>query len=111
MKISNFESYVVLEDEKNNLKDFSDFLMYQINKKFKGQNVVIDLSKNSELNLDQLLYFLPVSNLHRATKSSFVILNNAINPDDIPQEIIVVPTMVEAKDIIEMEEIERNLGF
>ena len=111
MKITNFDEFVVLEDEKDNLKNFSEFLMYQIEKKFKGQNVVIDLSKNTELNLDELLYFLPVSNLHRATKCSFVLLNNAINPDDIPPEIIVVPTMTEAKDIIEMEEIERNLGF
>ncbi len=111
MKITNFDDFVVLEDEKDNLKSFSDFLFYQIDKKFKGQNVVIDLSKNRELNLDELLYFLPVSNLHRATKCSFVLLNNAINPDDIPPEIIVVPTMTEAKDIIEMEEIERNLGF
>jgi hypothetical protein len=111
MKITNFDTHVVLEDEKNDLKAFSDFLRYQMEKKFRGQNVVIDLSRNSELDLDQLLYFLPVSNLHRGNDSSFVILNNAINPDDIPQEIIVVPTMIEARDIIEMEEIERNLGF
>jgi hypothetical protein len=111
MKITNFDDYVILEDEKGNLKDFSEYLMYQMVKKFKGQNVVIDLSNNKELNLDKLLYFLPASNLHRETSCSFVILNNAINPDDIPSEIIVVPTMIEAKDIIEMEEIERNLGF
>ncbi|HAT63224.1 MAG TPA: ribonuclease Z, partial [Flavobacteriaceae bacterium] len=41
----------------------------------------------------------------------FVIVNNAINPDDIPDEMIVVPTLQEAADIIEMEEIERDLGF
>jgi len=111
MKISNFDNYVVLEEEKDNLKDFSSFLMYQLGKKFKGQNVVVDLSKNMDLNLDELLFFLPVSNLHRATKCSFIILNNAINPDDIPPEIIVVPTMIEAKDIIDMEDIERSLGF
>jgi len=29
----------------------------------------------------------------------------------MPDEIIVVPTMQEAYDIIEMEEIERDLGF
>ena len=65
----------------------------------------------SELTLEQLLFFLPVSNEHRSNKRSFVILNDALNPDDIPQEIIVVPTLIEAGDIIEMEEIERKLGF
>jgi len=29
----------------------------------------------------------------------------------MPDEIVVVPTMQEAYDIIEMEEIERDLGF
>jgi hypothetical protein len=38
-------------------------------------------------------------------------VNNAINFDDIPEEMIVVPTLEEARDIIEMEEIERDLGF
>jgi len=31
--------------------------------------------------------------------------------DEIPYEMIVVPTLQEAGDIIEMEEIERDLGF
>lgn len=111
MKITNSDNFVVLEDEQNDIKKFVDFLEYQISKRFKGQNLVIDLSKNADLTLDQLLLFLNVSNLHRETKSSFVILSNALNPDDIPNEIIVVPTLIEVEDIIEMEGIERNLGF
>ena len=111
MKITNSDNFVILEDEKDDLKKFADFLEYQVLKKFKGQNVVIDLSNNLDLSLDQLLLFLTVSNLHRAAKSSFIILNNALNPDDLPQEIIVVPTLIEAQDIIEMEEIEKHLGF
>jgi len=111
MKILNSDNFVILEDERDDLKKFADFLEYQVSKKFKGQNVVIDLSKNLDLSLDQLLCFLTVSNSHRASKSSFIILNNALNPDDLPQEIIVVPTLIEAQDIIEMEEIERHLGF
>jgi hypothetical protein len=29
----------------------------------------------------------------------------------VPDEMVVVPTVLEAHDIIEMEEIERDLGF
>jgi len=36
---------------------------------------------------------------------------NAIDLDDTPEEIVVVPTLQEAFDIIEMEEMERDLGF
>ncbi|MDH3323482.1 MAG: ribonuclease Z, partial [Flavobacteriaceae bacterium] len=42
---------------------------------------------------------------------SFVIVSDKVNLDGIPDEIIVVPTMQEAYDVIEMEEIERDLGF
>jgi len=61
--------------------------------------------------LEELLHFLKLSNYHRATKHSFVIVNDAIDIDDVPMEMIVVPTILEAGDIVEMEEIERDLGF
>ena len=38
-------------------------------------------------------------------------VNDAIEVDEVPFEMIVVPTIQEAGDIVEMEEIERDLGF
>lgn len=111
MKIENRENYVILEDEKDDAKDFASFLEYQIPNKFKGQNVVLNLLNYTDLTLEQLLFFLKVSNIHRKTKQSFVIVNDAINPDEIPFEMVVVPTLQEGEDIIGMEEIERDLGF
>ncbi|MDT0554964.1 ribonuclease Z [Patiriisocius hiemis] len=111
MKIENKDSYVILADDRGNLKEFASFLEYQIPNKFKGQNVVIDLTENENLSLEELLFFLKVSNLHRKTKQSFVLVSDAISVDDIPMEMIVVPTLQEAGDIVEMEEIERDLGF
>jgi len=111
MKIINHDNFVILEDEQNDLEKFASFLEFQINKKFKGQNVILNLSQNKELQLNDLLYFLNISNAHRNTKHSLVIINSAINPDDIPTEMVVVPTLQEAEDIIEMENIERELGF
>ncbi|MBZ0326668.1 MAG: ribonuclease Z [Altibacter sp.] len=110
MKIENRDKFVILTDDKGNLKEFASFITFQIANKFKRQNVVIDLGAFDALELDQLLLFLKVSNLHRKTKHSFVIVNNAIDPDDVPFEMVVVPTLQEAADIIEMEEIERDLG-
>lgn len=111
MKIKNFEKYVVLADDRGDLAKFAQFLESQIPNKFKGQNVVIDLSTFEELELGNLLRFLNVSNIHRATKHSLVIVSNAVDVDDIPFEMVVVPTLQEAADIVEMEEIERDLGF
>ncbi len=111
MKISKHDTYQVIEDEKDNVAEFGTFLEYIIPKEFSGVNVVIDLTKYSPLTLPELLSFLIVSNKHRATKKSFVIVNDSIDPDIIPEELIVVPTLPEAEDVIELEEIERDLGF
>lgn len=111
MKIENHPNFVVLTDDDNNIKNFASFLSNQVPGKFKGQNVVLNLLKYDELELSDLLLFLEISNTHRKTKQSFVIVNTAIEIDDIPMEMVVVPTILEAGDIIEMEEIERDLGF
>jgi|SRR5690606_9022155 len=111
MKIKNHPNFVVLEDEKDDIIDFATFIENQIPSNYKGQNVVLDLLKYNSMDLPQLLQFLKTSNLHRKTKQSFVIVNDALDIDEIPYEMIVVPTVQEAGDIIEMEEIERDLGF
>ncbi len=111
MKIENHPNFVVLEDEKDNIMEFASFIESQIPTKYKGQNVVLNLLNYEKLELPQLLQFLKTSNLHRKTKQSFVIVNDALDIDEIPFEMIVVPTLQEAADIVEMEEIERDLGF
>jgi hypothetical protein len=71
----------------------------------------VDILKYGELTLEELLSFLKLSNMHRKNKKSFVIANDAINIDRVPEELQVVPTLREAEDIVQMEEIERDLGF
>ena len=111
MKIENHPNFVVLEDEKDDISDFASFIESQVPSNYKGQNVVLNLLEYDSLELPELLLFLKISNLHRKTKQSFIIVNEAISIDEIPYEMIVVPTLQEADDIIEMEEIERDLGF
>jgi hypothetical protein len=48
---------------------------------------------------------------HTNNSTSFVIIANGVDMDELPDELIVVPTMIEALDIIEMDEITRDLGF
>ena len=110
MKVTEKENYKILEDEKNDVKGFSSYLE-SIHGSFKNDNVVVDILKYGELSLEELLSFLQLSNKHRKNKKSFVIANDAINIDQVPEELQVVPTLQEAEDIIQMEEIERDLGF
>ncbi|AJR04120.1 hypothetical protein [Siansivirga zeaxanthinifaciens] len=79
--------------------------------KYKNDNIIVSLSTLKQLQLEDIIEFLSISNNHRGAKHSFVIVTNKINLDIVPDEILVVPTIQEAYDIIEMEEMERDLGF
>ncbi|WP_299554266.1 ribonuclease Z [Seonamhaeicola sp.] len=79
--------------------------------KFKNNNIIVSLTTLDQISLEEIVEFLQISNTHRAAKHSFVIVTNKVDFDDMPDEIVVVPTLQEAYDIIEMEEMERDLGF
>jgi len=79
--------------------------------KFKNNNIIVNLNTIKPISLEQIIEFLRLSNQHRAAKHSFIIVNEGINVDKTPEEIVIVPTLQEAYDIIEMEDMERDLGF
>ena len=110
MNLTKKDTYYIIEDDQDGVRDFASFIDYK-RRHFSNQNLVIDLLKYGKLTLEELLLFLKPSNEHRADKRSFVIVNDTINIDSVPDELMVVPTLQEAEDIIQMEEIERDLGF
>ena len=111
METHKHANYTELIDEYNDSKLFADYLERVVPERFSDQNLVVQLTKYPEITLGHLLHFLMVSNGHRATKHSFVLVYDSIDIDEVPAELVVVPTLQEAGDIIEMEEIERDLGF
>ncbi len=111
MTINNHDTFVEIISEIESYNDFVSLLKTEISSKYQKNNIAVNLLKNNSFYLEDLLLFLTVSSSHRSNNKSFVIINNTINPDSIPDEFVVVPTLKEAIDIIEMEEIERELGF
>ena len=79
--------------------------------RFKNDNIIVSLTSLKMIPKSDIVEFILISNEHRKAKHSFVIVTDKVNLDEIPNEIVVVPTLQEAYDIIEMEEIERDLGF
>ena len=77
--------------------------------KIKNDDLIVNLFSFSKLKADDLLEFLQLSDIHRKAKKSFVLVTDKVSYDEVPVEICVVPTIQEAYDIIEMEEIERDL--
>jgi len=79
--------------------------------RFKNDDIIVNITTLNKVTLSDIVEFLQLSNKHRKAKHSFVIVSNKVNLDESPNEIIVVPTLQEAYDIIEMEIMERDLGF
>lgn len=75
----------------------------------KNDNLILNLFTFEQLSPGDVLEFLDISNRHRDSGKSFVIVTDKVSYDQVPEEIVVTPTIQEAKDIIEMEEIERDL--
>ena len=105
-----FDNHTYLKDEYDSPSKFARFLD-GIYDQFKGENLMLDATHYPEFLLDDALAFLPLSNKHRAEKNSFVIVTDKISYEDAPAELAIAPTLQEGIDLIEMEEIERDLGF
>ncbi len=108
---------VDLKGHTNTIKDtqgdFTAFLMKVTHqyKTFEKHNIIIDLLHHKDLTVKDIKLFLPLSKQHKKAKKSFVIVVSDIDYNAIPDKLTVVPSILEAHDIIEMEEIERDLGF
>lgn len=79
--------------------------------KYKNYHLIVNLSSLEKISLEDIIEFLRLSNTHRGDKKSFVVVTEHADLDQMPDEIVVVPTLHEAYDIIEMEDIERDLEF
>lgn len=77
----------------------------------KNDNIIVNLFSFSKLSNGDVLEFLQLAETHKKNKKSFVLVTDKVAFNELPNEIIVVPTLQEAKDIIEMEEIERDLDL
>lgn len=98
----------IIDQEKKSLSIFLKNLEEKYGE-VKNDNLIINLFTFDKLTSDDVLEFLNISNKHRKTGKSFVIVTDKVSYDEVPDAIIVAPTLQEAKDIIEMEEIERDL--
>ncbi|GAA4271713.1 ribonuclease Z [Aquimarina gracilis] len=77
----------------------------------KNDNIIVNLFSLEKISIDDINEFLRISNTHKASKRSFVIVTNKVSYDEVSDEVTIVPSLQEAYDLVEMEEIERDLDF
>jgi len=117
MEINKTDAYYSISPSENELLSqedgfqifFNAFLKNNTN--FKNINIILDFSKIINIDLNKILLFSQISETHRKNNNSFVIVCVGLEFDTIPDEIVAVPTFKEAEDIIEIEDIERDLGI
>lgn len=111
MKINTHENFIIVKEKINNFEDFITSLNPKSNVQLSGKNIIIDLLEFDRFTLEKLNLFSELATIFRKSNNSFVIVNNQINLNEIPDDILVVPSLQEAEDIVEMETIERELGI
>ena len=110
MKVDQKGHTVTIKDTQGDLNGFVEKVTQQF-KTFEKQNIIIDLSADNNLSESDLKLFLPLTKQQKKAKKSFVIVIADLDYNSISDKLVVVPSLLEAHDIIEMEEIERDLGF
>jgi len=110
MKISEKENYILIEPLEAPVVDFVSVLT-QKHEGFKDKNVAVSLLAYHQLQKEEVLGFLEISKAHQLNNKSFVLVSNAIAIDELPEDLIVVPSLKEAEDLIQMDEIQRDLGI
>lgn len=110
MKVDQKGHTVTIKDTQGDFYAFLDKVTTQF-KTFEKQNIIIDLTAATAVYEKEIKLFLTLSKQQKKAKKSFVIVVNDLDFNAISDKLIVVPSLLEAHDIIEMEEIERDLGF
>lgn len=108
MRVEEKLNYILISDDIDKNANFEK-IEASINQA-ENQNIVLQASINN-LNNGNIDRFISISEGKKANGTSFVIVSKEISVDTIPESLNVVPTITEAEDIIEMENIERELGF
>ena len=101
------ENTIIIKNDQNEINLFVEQI---INQDFKN-NLILDLSETKNIKIADFKSFLEVEKKQKKQKKSLVLVAVDIDFNKISDKLNVVPSLQEAHDLIEMEEIERDLGF
>lgn len=110
MKVDKKGHTTILKETKGNILAFIDNVSNQY-ASYKDQNLILDVSQDKKVTITDIINFKALAKQHQKAKKSFVIVSDSVECNELPDDLTVVPSLLEAHDIIEMEEIERDLGF
>jgi hypothetical protein len=110
MKVDQKGHSVCIKDTQGDLVSFLMKVTHEY-KTFEKYNIIIDIRMYKNLSVKQINSFMPLSKTHLKARKSFIIVTSDLDHNAVSDKLAVVRSLQEAHDIIEMEEIERDLGF
>ncbi len=110
MQINKKEKYTLVSfNETSFLEFYKAFLNEE--KKLRKEHIIIQVFNNINISDKDFLLFLNIAEQKRENGTSFVIISANVDADNFPDNFNIVPTLQEAEDVIDMENMERELGF
>ncbi len=113
MKIKEKGHTFIISSNEAEIETFIEKINQQYESNYTTHNLIIDLSHlgtNVSEEGIELFEELAIRHMEDANKS-FVIVVSDIDFNEFDGDLIIVPTLQEAHDLIEMDEIQRDLGF
>ncbi len=110
MKVKTKSNYTYITVKKDTKSDF--FLEFKEKMTtFDNKHLILDLLEVSDFTDEEVDFLKSYALKSRENGTSFVVMSEILDAGALEGEINVVPTLTEAEDFIEMEAIERELGF
>ena len=110
MQIKEATNYTLISSDEDSFKEFQKSVFKIIND-FDKKHLILQISEELSIDKKDFLLFLKIAEQKKENGTSFVVLNASVNADDFAENLNIVPTLQEAEDILEIETIERELGF
>tara|TARA_B110000967_G_scaffold209988_1_gene269275 strand:- start:13590 stop:13919 length:330 start_codon:yes stop_codon:yes gene_type:complete len=109
MQVFKKEAHTLLVPTESN---FEAFLKALKNKSFENEHLVINLLRSFNLSPDNLEVLSKIAAVKKEQDTSFVLVSETIEIDALEDEMLsLVPTLLEAQDILDMDAMERDLGL
>ena len=110
MQIEKKDTYTLFTSDENLFSEFYNYFLIE-EKKHQKQSIIVQISNNCSPSIKDFLLFLGIAEQKKENGTSFVIVKSDIDIDNFPETFNITPTLQEAEDVLEMEAMERELGF
>lgn len=110
MRVDTKGHTTIIKNKSKTLQEIVNFVFVQKHQ-FLSKNVIIDLSILENVLPKEIQLFNDFYKELKQNKKSLVLVLNDFDFNANTKKINVAPSLLEAHDIIELDEIERDLGF